>query len=339
MSGDLKTGIIGLAAIVALIVAVRFIRKANLFDRNPTIHAVFRSTQGIDVNNDVMLNGLRVGKVVKLEPSDKTVSRVKVSMKLNRKLNIPVNSVAHILPSAMSAPKIVIENGNSKTYLSNNDVIPTKEGDGVMENLQAQAKPLAEKIRNITDSLSLTLNQYNTKLDIKKQADLRRRIESLNAQMAGYAAMAKRMDVGSAAYVNSLRATTGSYTAKREQINQSISGINKKITELNQMGLGRKVDSLNEKIAGFNRRISGINSGKLGALTSGREDYNAINAELLQTEIMLDDIRINPERYLNISVFGKSSKAPEQTMPEAAKQRQQRNIEFNRNQQEKYKNR
>lgn len=338
MSKDLKRGILGLAVIAALFFAIRFVKKARPFDRDTKIHAIFRSTGGIEVNNDVMIKGLKVGKVVAMEPSDQEISRIKISFEIDNDLNIPVNSVAHISPSVMGASKIIIERGNSQTYLAGNDVIPTREEDGAMDKLKAEAKPLAQKINNITDSLSQVLEQYNNKFDTKKQTTLRQQIASLTNQLAGYKKMADAMRESSTGYLNKLNSTTGGYAKQHNKINEMISNANAKITKLNEMNLGSKVDSIGAMISGLNRKISGLNSGRLGALTSDRATYDDLSAELLQTEIMLDDIRVNPKRYMNYSVFGKSSKSPELTEPDSVKERRRRNVEFNRKQQELYKN-
>ncbi len=55
--------------------------------------------------------------------------------------------------------------------------------------------------------------------------------------------------------------------------------------------------------------------GSLGALMNDRHLYKKMNDVLLSAEILMDDIRVHPKRYVNISVFGKKNKSGELTAP------------------------
>ena len=338
VSKDFKIGIIALIAIILVLLLLNYIIKADLFDRDNSVYAVFSSASGVQVNDRVLVKGLPVGSVFKMEPADKNMSAVKVTLKLNNDINIPVNSVASISSGGPLSPAvIVIEKGNSNTFLDHGDVIQTKVDD-MASNIKAQVQPIQQKINTITDSLSTVLNQYNTKLDDKKQADLRNRIAALNRQMASYYSLSQQMNQSTTATLNNLAQTTGDYSNRSSEVNEKINNANAKTNQLAQLNLRRKVDSVNRQISDIRSRLAGITEGKLGPMVKNRDMYNSLNEQLLQTEIMLDDIRVNPKRYVDISVLGKSSKAPELTESEAAKQRTQQNIEFNRKQQEEYKN-
>ena len=55
--------------------------------------------------------------------------------------------------------------------------------------------------------------------------------------------------------------------------------------------------------------------GSLGALIHDRELYDKINNTVLSAEILLDDLRAHPKRYVNISVFGRKDKGGALTSP------------------------
>jgi phospholipid/cholesterol/gamma-HCH transport system substrate-binding protein len=62
-----------------------------------------------------------------------------------------------------------------------------------------------------------------------------------------------------------------------------------------------------EKLNGV---ISGIQNGKgsLGKLTQDDQLYDNLNKTSENLNILVEDLKANPKRYLNFSVFGKNTK-------------------------------
>ena len=57
------------------------------------------------------------------------------------------------------------------------------------------------------------------------------------------------------------------------------------------------------------------NDGTLGALLNDKTLYNKLTDAILSAEILMDDLRTNPKRYVNLSIFGKKDKNGPITSP------------------------
>jgi phospholipid/cholesterol/gamma-HCH transport system substrate-binding protein len=55
------------------------------------------------------------------------------------------------------------------------------------------------------------------------------------------------------------------------------------------------------------KRLNSTN-GSLGAMINDRELYNNFNSTAKSLQTLLDDLRVHPKRYVNISVFGRKDK-------------------------------
>ena len=70
------------------------------------------------------------------------------------------------------------------------------------------------------------------------------------------------------------------------------------------------MDTLQAAINQFKYTIAKLSSteGSMGALINDRELYDRLTNVMLSAEILLDDLRTHPKRYVNLSIFGKKDK-------------------------------
>lgn len=317
ISNEFKVGAVALLAIVALIIGFNFLKGKDVFNRTPKLYAVFKSVGGLEKSNFVKINGLTVGTVYNMEPADANLTAIKVTFNITQDVNIPVNSVAFIEGSLLGSSNVVIEKGNSKTYLKDGDKISTREDLGLLGNLSSEAKPLMGKVRTVADSLTLLLSHFNQTLDVPTQRNLQYAIANLSYTTASLNALISAMNKPLAASLNNLDAITGNLKNNNDKIEGVITNANNFTHDLSELQLQKTLDELNSTIAELKGAVSKISSpnGSLGALVNDRKLYNRLNDVALSAEILLDDIRVHPKRYVNISVFGKKNTAGQLTAP------------------------
>ncbi|MBK5273094.1 MAG: MCE family protein, partial [Bacteroidia bacterium] len=87
--------------------------------------------------------------------------------------------------------------------------------------------------------------------------------------------------------------------------------------KLAQLDLQKTLDSINVMFAELKKTVAKIssNEGTLGALINDKALYNKLNSVMLSAEILMDDLRAHPKRYVNLSIFGKKDKDGPLTSP------------------------
>ena len=317
ISNELKVGLMALAAIVALILGFRFLKGKDVFNRTPKIYAIFKTVGGLDKSNFVKINGLKVGTVYKLEPADENVNSIKVTISISEDVNIPSNSVAFISGSLLGSSNIVIEKGSSKTFLQDGERISTREEDGLLGDLTSEAKPLMGKVRNVADSLTLLLSGFNNTLDVNTQRNLQYAIANLSYATANLNSLLSSATPALNASLQNMTAITGNLKNQNRTVEEILGNANVFSNDLASLKLQTTMDSLNATVADLRYTINQISNpdGSLGAMMSDRQLYNKLKDVMLSAEILLDDIRVHPKRYVNISVFGRKNTAGELTAP------------------------
>ena len=319
MSKELKVGLLTIATLLILIVGFNFLKGKDLFEKSVKIYAVFPDLGDVTKSNLVKINGLQVGTVSETVPLDANVSGVRVAITLTREdVHIPVNSVAYITAplAGLGSATIVIEPGNSTSNLKNGDTISTRVDQGLFGGLSSEVAPTLSKIRTSLDSLNRVFGNVNTLLSSDAKNNLQGTIanfqaasSSLNRLLSDNGALAGTM--------NNVNSITGNLKRNNDSISAILANTRKFTSQLSQLELKNTMDTLQAAVNTMKSTMTRISSpdGTLGALINDRGLYNKINDATLSAEILLDDLRAHPKRYVNLSIFGRKDRGGALTSP------------------------
>jgi len=112
-------------------------------------------------------------------------------------------------------------------------------------------------------------------------------------------AVAKTMD--------NLNSFTGSLKNNNEKIDQTLGNLQTVSDKLAKLDLEKTLSSLDGTITQLKTTLTS-DKGTLGLLMNDPKLYNNLNATSNKLNLLLDDVRVHPKRYINISVFGKKDK-------------------------------
>ena len=80
---------------------------------------------------------------------------------------------------------------------------------------------------------------------------------------------------------------------------------------LSQLDLDKTLKTVNETLASLKSTIAKANSndGTIGMLLNDKKMYNNLTSTVNSLNLLLQDLRLSPKRYVNVSVFGKKNKS------------------------------
>lgn len=316
---ETKVGILTLVALGLLIAGFNFLKGRDVFNRTKKIYAVFDKLGALAKSNEVKINGLTIGSVYDMEETDKNVSGIKVTISLSRDINIPSNSVAYISApiAGLGSSTILIEKGDATTYLKDGDVINTRIDEGLLGGLTSEVAPTLAKIRNALDSLNRVFGNINKLFDSDTKGNLQSTIANLNTATRSLSQLMDSKNGPVAQTLDNVNSITGNFRKNNDSITAIINNTKRFTDQLSAMDLKQTMDTLQSAIVTLKSTIGKIasNEGSLGALINDRQLYDKLNDVLLSSEILLDDLRTHPKRYVNFSIFGKKDKGGALTSP------------------------
>lgn len=321
INNETKVGILAVIAILVLILGFNFLKGKKVFSKEPTLYAVFGKLGGLEKSNVVKINGLPIGTVYNYAPSNKEVDSVIVEIHLTRDVNIPANSIAYIDGSPLGASFITIEKGDAQAYLKAGDTINTKLNGGLIGELKTQLSPTLTRVNETVDSLKLVLGGIHSIFDPSTNANLKSMIESLAISSAYLQRMLNTESGMIAQAIGNLNAVTGNLAKNNDHVAQAIRNVeittgnlaNARIQET-VAALEGTINELKSTVSKLDQNINS-NKGTLGKLMNDQKLYDQMNRTALSLEILLDDLRVHPKRYVNVSVFGSKTKPDPLTSP------------------------
>lgn len=323
INNETKIGVLAIVGIALLAIGFNFLKGSSLFRENKNIYAVYQDVQGLVKSNPVVINGLQVGRIEKLD-GGKDMKRIVVTVSLTKDINIPSNSLAVINPNLLGSPTLEIQLGNAGNYLKNGDTLLTTLSGGAFDEAMKLINPVLYEVKNAVKSLDSVLTTITGVFDTRAKNDIKSMLSNLNLVTASFVvtsgSIQKLMDSQNGALAQSLN-NMNTFTSNLNSNNQRLDSIleNAKVFsgKLSAIDLAKTLDTLNVAINNFKAGTEKINSkdGSLGLLLNDKTLYNNLAATSSKINILLDDIRVHPRRYVNFSVFGKKDKGNYITAP------------------------
>ncbi|RYG36601.1 MAG: MCE family protein [Chitinophagaceae bacterium] len=310
ISNETKVGALTAIAIVILIMGFNFLKGRSLTERNDQISSIFPDIKGLQVSNPVFIKGLQVGKIYEMHEKDNDLSGIIVTFSLTKNINIPDNSVAVINSDILGSNSLEIKLGSSKNFIKHGDTLQSTQKLGIMTEITNSLNPALNNVNKTLASLDGLIQQLSAILDPKTQGNLQGIIASLTSTSKQLERLIAAQSAALGKTVNNVEAITGTFARNSGRIDSTIANLQKTTGSLADGDIDQTLQTVRSTMGKLEQTLTTINSknGSLGMLLNDRQLYNELRMTNRSLTTLLDDIRVNPKRYVSISVFGKKQK-------------------------------
>jgi phospholipid/cholesterol/gamma-HCH transport system substrate-binding protein len=317
ISNETKVGVLTISALTVLILGFNFLKGKDIFKKRKKIYAVFNDLGSLSKSNEVKINGYVIGNVYGLDVKDKDMSGIVATINLTQDVNIPVDSKALISTPLVGASYIVIEKGSSREFLKPGDTLTTRVDIGILDDVKAQLTPTLTKVRNSLDTLNSVLDNVNKVLSSGNRNNIEQTLANLNKASNALNGLLDNQTGTVSRTLNNVQEISESLKSNTEDIKTTIGNAKKASEKLAALEIQPTIDNLNSTINQFKSVMARLEKkeGTLGALLYDKTLYNNLKNVTLSLEILLDDLRTQPKRYVNLSIFGRKDKGGALTSP------------------------
>ncbi|MGB1044151.1 MAG: MlaD family protein [Flavobacteriaceae bacterium] len=305
ISQELKAGFIATVGICASIFGLNYLKSSSLFDSSKTFYAVYDHVGGLQSGTPVSLNGFNVGTIQNVGFFNQR-GQLLVTLSITSDFEFSKNSVAELYDTGIIGGKgiQIVQRFDNAQLAQSGDTLPTAVKPGITELVQQKLTPLQLKVEDAISNADSLVVAINNVLDVNTQANLRQtsaELLEISKSLNGITASLDDLMAKSNSDIKSTLKNTN-------QISQNLKEMTDSIPADDVAAIVSESKQITKKLSAILEQLE-KGEGSLGKMMSNDELHQNLLNTSKELELLLQDLRLNPKRYIDISLFGKKQKA------------------------------
>mgnify|MGYP003385853523 FL=1 len=290
-SKELVIGLTTVASIICFIWGYNFLKGKNIFTAKRDYYAFYEHVHGLEVGQPVTINGYKIGQVTDITFDSSFGGALLVGFHISKPLDFGVDTQVKIYDmDIMGAKGLELEVGSSSIVAVAGDTLVGDIQISLTEQVTKQFVPIKDGTERLISVLDSTLKS----------------ITSLTEKTSHLIEANHRSITSAVENIDTLSQVLNSQRKDFESILKNMSVFSKDLVESDVNGAVAQVE---QTMSSLDTLLVSVNSGggSLGKLIKDRKLYTEMSESMAQLELLLEDMRVNPKRYVHFSLFGRKS--------------------------------
>jgi phospholipid/cholesterol/gamma-HCH transport system substrate-binding protein len=330
ISGYTKLGILIVISITILIWGLSYLQGVDILKRNNVYHVIYERIDGLQESNDIVLSGYKIGHVKGIRFLSDNSGRLIVSLTTDASIKIPVNSVAQIVSSdLMGTRSIKIILSDNTEFYQYGDTIPGAIESDLREQVSMQVLPIKNKAEELLGTLDSALTVLTVIFNEDARKNLAESFENINqtiynlekttSDLQDIVSLEKDNIQNIISNVNSIASSIYNSTSDLENIITNLSGLSDTLARLSVSPLVDNILQSTYQVSAILEKLERTDN-TAGLLLNDDELYESLKNLAGSINLLTDDIRTNPERYVHFSAIDLGKKVYINTSGQLAKE-------------------
>jgi len=305
LSKEIKTAILVISGVLLFIFIFYYLKGENLLDSSKKITAIYDNVEGLAPSSAVTINGHKIGKVQSIKFTNDRSGKLSVTMLIDNDFGFSINSKAQLYEAGLIGGKAIaiIPAFDGAVSVQSGDSLSSDVKPGLTDLVNQRLTPLQEKIEIMMVSADSLLMNLNDVFDTKTKKSIKLSISELSGTIASFKSTSESLN--------------GMFIDNKSAIGETLTNFNKISSDLTTLtsslaasDLEAIMANLKSTISNFDQLLSSIEKGEgsVGKLMTDDAIYNNLEGATKQLELLLEDMKLNPKRYVHFSLFGKKAK-------------------------------
>ncbi len=308
---SIKVALFFIAAVLIFYLGSVFLKGINVFGKKNYYYAVFEDVGALHESTNVTLNGFEIGKVTGIKLLSSNPVRICAEILVTEDLDIPKDSKFEVAQKDVLGGMVVnLHLGQSPDIAHRGDTLGCYLAGGMLDgvgDLVAQLQSVVASVDTIGQNLKTAFrsdDSLNGGAMIKNTLEnLEHTTQDLSKLMADNGGKVTNV----VAQLQTLTKTLGEASPKIDAIVANVDNISDSLAKSNIRTL---VNNAQNTLDNANRILADVKNGHgtVGQLVQNDSLYSNINKTIESLDLLVKDLKANPSKYINVTVFGKREK-------------------------------
>jgi phospholipid/cholesterol/gamma-HCH transport system substrate-binding protein len=283
-----------------------YLKGINLFEKNRKFKVTYSKVDGLSMSNPVTLNGFKIGKVHKINFNRENTRELIVDIIIENDVIFPKTSTAELYETGLIGGKaiaIIPDYKNDSTIALDGDFLKGVLKPGLTELVNQILPQVQLQLESVMQSAEVVFENINKLFDEETKTELKSSIKEFSLLTQNLSNTSRRVSdlieksaPGIELTINDLKDTSNNLKSITDSVSK------KDISDL--------TNNLNELVKNLNKVSKNLNNsnGTMGMLIQDKSIYENLEKATNELNILIEDVKLNPSRYVNFSVFGKKNK-------------------------------
>jgi len=307
ISKEFKIGLFSLISITLLYLGFNYLKGKDFFSSANKYYAIYTNIDGLTISNSIYINGLTVGRVSNITFLQSQENQILVEIEIQEDVILDENTIAGLISEGFlggEAIKLEIPQG-VKTPLEVGDTLKSVLDLGLLGSITEKALPVADDLGSTITMLNKILENFQgTELELKES------ITELRKTIIAYRMLATKNQEEFNSIMSSLSATAINLDSATAEMKPLLSNANTFMDSLNALRINEVMLTAQSAMQNLDTLLANLNNGEgtAGKLLHDDSLYYYLTRTSEDLDKLLIDLKENPSRYVQVSVFGKKDK-------------------------------
>ena len=298
---------IGVLVIIGTLMSVfsyNYLKGINLFEKTRTFKVVYSKVDGLATSNPVTLNGYTIGKVQKINFNATNTKELIVDIVIENDVQFSKSSKAELYETGLIGGKAIaiIPDYENTTMANSGDYLIGTVKPGLTDLVNQIMPQIQLQLEEVMQSAKIVLSNINTLFDEETK-------QSLKSSIDQFSNLTNSLSETSQNINTLIKDNSSSLTSTIDNLNKTSVKMNDISTSISEVNLNLILTNLDSTVSNLNNLTNQITKGKgtMGKLIYDEKLFENLDNATKNLEVLIEDIKSNPKRYVHFSIFGKKS--------------------------------
>jgi len=341
MAREIKLGTFAFIVILLAIWGYTYLKGENLLSKSFTFKTTFSDVTQLTQSSPVYINGYKVGSVLDIELNPDNLREIIVEFYVENDYKIPKSAYVNMKSDGLVAGKalsIVFEKQCTESDCAEKGYVFEGRSLGMIQSMLGEgsteikdyASMLAEELKKTISDLGTEEGEGAINASL---LELKKTMENMTQITATTNTILSQSANNLTSTIKNINSITGNLAKSNSQITSMLTNFDTISTQIKNANVGNTLSSTTSTIESAQKTIEQLQTtlqnadtamqslngvlakansgdGTLAKLLNDQELYTNLEMTTKNLSLLLQDFRLNPSRYVKVSVFGGKNDDP-----------------------------